>query len=129
MAGLLIHAVIGIVCGIVVFKFFRNVKYSCAIFFGIFLPDIMSTCYAAILVRSLDYHVILQSFAWKSFHEILNLQIIWMIPFVILYLVYFVYRGKKIKQINLTMFLILMILGFIVHIITDFFIIEKGILI
>ncbi len=131
MGGLLHHLLAGAAALIFVYLFTRRKDYSSAIFIGNLLPDFVGAGYAAIAIMSLNPVTILHSQAWLSFDKSIAVISFWMILqviFVIAYLFYHVYVRKKILHQELEANIGFLLIGFVIHMLMDFLIIEKGIL-
>lgn len=127
MPGILVHLLAGTICAIVIFTLFKKKEYSFTIFIGNLLPDLVGVVYSSLTVRSIDPTIIFKSAAWESSERLLVTQLFWILLqsiFVIFFLIPSKSRWKKKIDENI---IAMLLLGFIIHITMDIFIINQGI--
>ena len=130
MAGLLVHAAIGVLFGFIVYFIFKRKDFSIAIFIGNLLPEFIGAGYASLMTMSINPAIVLKSVAWLSIDKDYVTQYFWIFleaTFIMLYLFFHVYVKKRKPHHELEGNLALLLFGFITHMVMDMIILEHGI--
>lgn len=129
MGGILHHTFAGLICALIVYGLFKKTNYSLSIFIGNFLPDLVGAGWAALLVGSVDPRIVLTSEPWYSAEKNIVMQLFWIFiqgTFIVIYL--FIRKYRRRKEIGeFEDILALLLLGFIIHVLMDIYIIEQGV--
>lgn len=130
MAGLLVHAAIGVLFGLIAYLIFKRKDYPIAVFIGNLLPDFIGAGYASLMTMSINPSIVLNSAVWFSIDKYYVTQSFWIFleaTFIMLYLFFHVYVKKRKPHHELEGNLALLLFGFITHMMMDMLIIEHGI--
>jgi hypothetical protein len=130
MPGLILHVVAGLATAAVVYFLFRRRDFSVSAFSGNLLPDIIGALYAAIIIGSINPAVVLHSDPWFSFEKSTAIQAAWVTFQAIFVVAFWIFHTKVRKRKlhyeregNIAMLL----LGYMIHIVMDIYIIEQGV--
>lgn len=130
MAGLLTHLMISSFLFIIIFVIFKKFWYGFAVFLGQLIPDAVKFGITGIKLRTFSPSLIIKDeLFWKleslmsNYHTWVTLGI-----FIVLSSLFFYYIRKMKKQHlkDLNWSYLLFVIGVIVHLIIDIFIIEKS---
>jgi len=130
MAGVWTHTLIALLCSFIVYKLHYELEFSLAVFVGNFIPDALKFGFSAIKQGTFNVvYVVKDSF----YHQLsvvgsnpANWMMLGLFVFGLTALLYHYHVIKKKKMFEYDELYVFLVIGIIVHLIMDVFIIESG---
>ncbi len=123
MSGFLVHIVIGIISGFIVYNFHKKLEFGLIIFIGNILPDVLKITYLSLYHNTLNLTFLAHSNMHLPTHLVVNGR-----DFVILFGAFFFAIGwllyhfhfiKKKKLWEFDKLLIYLLVGYLIHLFFD----------
>ncbi|MDP4012202.1 MAG: hypothetical protein Q8R00_01185 [Candidatus Nanoarchaeia archaeon] len=123
MPGALIHIAAGLLSAFIVFRLYKKLEFSLAIFLGNLLPDVIKISFLAMYHKNLDLTGLIQSNYHHFTHGLANglwFTLVFFIFWIVLgWLLYHYHFVKKKKFYEWEELIIFLLIGYIIHIALD----------
>jgi len=130
MAGLLTHLAVSLILFLIVVVLFRKFWYGFAVFIGQIIPDAVKFGITGIKLRTLSPNIIIKDALFWKLESLMTDYYTWVILGIFIVMAsFFLYYLKKLKKQQVSDIrwgYLFFIIGVVIHLIIDVYIIEKS---